>query len=129
MNAERIVEVKAVDILKVVSDYQKDKGIREEAIETPADLSILEDAEIRKAIERENEIGAKAGLSAPAHEGNNKDDEGDDFKFPDGSENAEDTDSPATVPNGSPKTEDEQKKLENSLKKKIQSSTLRKQAL
>ena len=125
LNADKIVEVKAFDILKVVSDYQKDKGIREEAIETPADLSILEDEEIRKAIERENEIGAKAGLSAPAHEGKNEGDEGDDFKFPDGSENAEDTDSPATVSTGSPKTEDEQKKLENSLKKKIQSYYVR----
>lgn len=125
LNADKIVEVQAVDIMNVVRNYQKDKGIREEALETSTDLSILDDPIIRATIERENEIGSKAGLSTPAHKGKDGDDEGYDYNVPDGSENNEDTNSPISDPDGSPKTEDEQKKLENSLKKKIQSYYVR----
>lgn len=62
----------ATDILEAVSNYQKDTGIKDEALEIPVDLSILEDAAIRAVMELENEIGSKRGLSVSAHVGENE---------------------------------------------------------
>ncbi len=125
LNANKIVEVQAINIMDVVRNYRKDKGIREEALDVPADLSILDDPIIRAAIERENEIGSKAGLVTPAHEGMDDNDEGDDYDVPDTPEAATESDNTTTTPNNVPTTEDEQKKAENSWKKKIQSYYVR----
>ena len=128
INADKIVEVKATDILKVVSNYQKDKGIKDEALETPVDLSILDDETIRAVIEQENEIGSKSGLSTPAHEDKDGGEGGDmDTPAPDGGTTDPDdgnTDDPHPDDSGST-TADDQRSNESSLKKKIQSYYVR----
>lgn len=118
LNKDKIVKVVASDILEAVSNYQKTKGIKDEALEVPVDLSVLKDDTIRSVIERENEIGSKSGLSTAAHEQEDGEEDGGDIDIPDpsGSENDSDESSTST-----PVSIDEQKKKEQSLSKKIQS--------
>ena len=118
LNKDKIVKVVATDILEAVSNYQKDKGIKDEALEVPVDLSVLKDDTIRSVIERENEIGSKSGLSIAAHEQEDGKEDGDDIDIPDSSGSENDSDEPST---STPVSIDEQKKKEQSLSKKIQS--------
>ena len=119
LNKDKIVKVVATDILEAVSNYQKDKGIKDEALEVPVDLSVLKDDTIRSAIEKENEIGSKSGLSTVAHEQEDGDGDGDgDIDIPDPSGSEKDSDESST---STPVSIDEQKKKEQSLSKKIQS--------
>lgn len=67
INKDKIVEVKATDILKAISDYHNDRGIKDEALEIPVDLNILQFGKVLDVIRQETEIGSKAGLSTPAH--------------------------------------------------------------
>lgn len=119
VNADKIVEVTAADILKAVSNYQRNKGIKDEALEIPVDLGILDDATIRAAIEKENEIGTKCGLSAPAHEGKTGD-EGNEIDIPE-TPPADNDDGNDNTPANTTTTPDERRKQEISLTKKIQS--------
>ncbi len=129
INADKIAEVKAADILTAVSNYQKDKGIKDEALETPVDLSLLEDDFFRSVIEQENEIGSKSGLSVPANESSGEDDdENGNLDVPDGEtlDNDDETGAnPAENGQSEPTTADEQRKQEISLTKKIQSYYVR----
>lgn len=129
INADKIVEVKAADILTAVSNYQKDKGIKDEALETPVDLSLLEDDFFRSVIEQENEIGSKSGLSVPAHESSaGDDDENGNLDVPNGETPDNDDETGAnSAENGQsePTTADERRKQEISLTKKIQSYYVR----
>ena len=129
INAYKIVEVKAADILTAVSNYQKDKGIKDEALETPVDLSLLEYDVFRSAIEQENEIGSKSGLSVPANESSGEDDdESGNLDVPDGeTPNNDDETGANSAENGQsePTTAEEQRKQEISLTKKIQSYYVR----
>ncbi len=119
LNKDKIVKVVAADILEAVSNYQKNKGIKDEALEVPVDLSVLKDDTIRSVIERENEIGSKSGLSTTAHEQEDGKKDGDgDIDIPDSSDNK---DKPDNSPETTPISIDEQKKKEQSLSKKIQS--------
>ena len=118
LNKDKIVKVVASDILEAVSNYQKDKGIKDEALEVPVDLSVLKDDTIRSVIERENEIGSKSGLSIAAHEQEDGKEDGDDIDIPDSSGSGNDSDESST---STPVSIDEQKKKEQSLSKKIQS--------
>ena len=79
MNSDKMEQVQASDILQAVSEYSKTRGVAEETAEIPVDLSLMEIAVIRAAIEQENELGSKAGFSIKAHEG---DDEGGDLDMP-----------------------------------------------
>lgn len=118
LNKDKIVKVVASDILEAVSNYQKDKGIKDEALEVPVDLSVLKDDTIRSVIERENEIGSKSGLSIAAHEQEDGEEDGGDIDIPDSSGSENDSDESST---STPVSIDEQKKKEQSLSKKIQS--------
>lgn len=118
LNKDKIVKVVATDILEAVSNYQKDKGIKDEALEVPVDLSVLKDDTIRSVIERENEIGSKSGLSIAAHEQEDGEEDGSDIDIPDSSGSENDSDESST---STPVSIDEQKKKEQSLSKKIQS--------
>lgn len=69
MNSDKMEEVKAADILNAVSEYSKSRGVAEETLEIPVDLSLMDIDVIRQAIERENELGSKAGLTIKATEG------------------------------------------------------------
>ena len=123
INKDKIERVIATDILEAVSNYQKDKGIKDEALEIPVDLSILEDSTIRAVIELENEIGSKSGLSIPAHDGDD-DDDGSDIDVPEtptGNDNDDITPSTDTTPS----TADDKRKQEISLTKKVQSYYMR----
>ena len=68
-----IVKVTAANILEKVSQYHYDRGIREEVDEIPIDMGLYKDPVFRETIAKENEIGSKAGLSIPAHEGEGTD--------------------------------------------------------
>lgn len=78
MNKDKIVQITATDILKAVSEYSKSRGVAEETVEIPVDMSLLDIDAIRAAIERENELGSKAGLTIKGADGN-----GDDMDTPD----------------------------------------------
>lgn len=78
MNKDKIVQITATDILKSVSEYSKTRGVAEETVEIPVDMSLLDIDVIRVAIERENELGSKAGLTIKSADG-----DGDDMDTPD----------------------------------------------
>lgn len=69
MNSDKMEEVQSADILNAVSEYSKSRGVAEETLEIPVDLSLMDIDVIRQAIERENELGSKAGLTIKATEG------------------------------------------------------------
>lgn len=119
INKDKIERVVATDILEAVSNYQKDKGIKDEALEIPVDLSILEDNTLRAVIELENEIGSKSGLSIPAHDGANEDD-GSDIDVPE-TQSGDDTDDTTPSTDTTPTSADDKRKQEISLTKKVQS--------
>ena len=118
INKDKIERVVATDILKAVSNYQKDKGIKDEALEIPVDLSILDDDSIRAVIELENEIGSKSGLSIPAHDseenGENEDIEIDIPKMPNNDEDSSQYDV-STISSDDKRTEEisNTKKIQN----------------
>ena len=118
INKSKIERVEANDILTAISDYQKNKGIKEEALEIPVDMSILEDDFIRSVIEAENEIGSKAGIATPAHKGENGKD-GSEFDIPGSSSN--DNPDVDEASSASPQNDKKDESEEVSLSKKIQS--------
>ena len=79
LNSDKMEQVQAVDILRAVSEYSKTRGVAEETAEIPVDLSLMDIAAIRSAIENENELGSKAGFTTKAHEGEG---EGTDIDIP-----------------------------------------------
>lgn len=86
MNKDKIVQITATDILKAVSEYSKSRGVAEETIEIPIDMSLLDIDAIRVAIERENELGSKAGLTIKGADG-----DGDDIDVPNEKESTDTT--------------------------------------
>ena len=119
INKDKIERVVASDILQEVSNYQKDKGIKDEALEIPVDLSILDDSAIRAVIELENEIGSKSGLSIPAHDGED-DDDGSNLDVPE-TPSGDDTNDTTPSTDITPTSADDKRKQELSLTKKVQS--------
>lgn len=83
MNKDRIAQIEATDIMKAVSEYSKTRGVAEETIEIPIDMSLLDIDAIRIAIERENELGSKSGLTIKGAVG-----DGDDMDTPEDDEPA-----------------------------------------
>lgn len=81
MNKNKIQQVEPRDIIKAVSEYSKSRGVAEEAVEIPVDMSLLDVEVIRLAIERENEIGSRAGLTIKSVDG-----DGEDMNIPDDTE-------------------------------------------
>ncbi len=77
MNKDKLEEITAADILKAVSEYSKNRGVAEETVEIPVDMSLMDYDAIRQAIERENELGSKAGFTIKGSDG-----EGDDLDVP-----------------------------------------------
>ena len=101
MNRDKIVQITATDILKAVSEYSKTRGVAEETVEIPVDMSLLDIAAIRAAIERENELGSKAGLTIKGADG-----DGDDMDTPDDAEATDPTGATGT-PTGTDTPTDE----------------------
>ena len=73
LNKDKMVQVVPTDIMQAVSHYSANKGVADEVREIPVDLDLLSIEEIRCVIERENELGDKAGLTIKAHEGEETD--------------------------------------------------------
>ena len=69
MNAEKLEQVQAADILEAVSNYSRSRGVAEETAEIPVDLALKDIAAIWDIIGKENELGSKAGFTTKAHEG------------------------------------------------------------
>ena len=101
MNKDKIVQITATDILKAVSEYSKTRGVAEETVEIPVDMSLLDIAAIRVAIERENELGSKAGLTIKGADG-----DGDAMDTPDDTEPT-DTTGATDTPTGTDTPTDE----------------------
>ncbi len=79
LNKDKLVQVNAGDILNAVSEYSQSRGVADEVVDIPVDLSLLENEDVRRVIENENALGSKEGLSTKAHQG---DGEGDDIDTP-----------------------------------------------
>ena len=92
MNKDRITQIEATDIMKAVSEYSKTRGVAEETIEIPVDMSLLDIDAIRVAIERENELGSKAGLTIKGAAG-----DGDDMNTPEDDEPTDPTGTTGTA--------------------------------
>ena len=92
MNKDGITQIEATDIMKAVSEYSKTRGVAEETVEIPVDISLLDIDAIRVAIERENELGSKAGLTIKAAAG-----DGDDMDTPDDDDQTEPTGATGTA--------------------------------
>ena len=80
LNKDKLVQVNAGDILQAVSEYSQSRGVADEVVDIPVDLSLLEIEDVRRVIENENALGSKEGLSTKAHQG---DGEGDDMDIQD----------------------------------------------
>lgn len=82
MNSNRLSEVKAANVLAAVSEYNLSRSIADEARDVPIDLGVLSVDSIRAVIEKQAEIGSRAGLSLSAVDGDETDldvdDEADD---------------------------------------------------
>ena len=113
MNKDRIAQIEATDIMKAVSEYSKTRGVAEETVEIPVDMSLLDIDAIRAAIERENELGSKAGLTikAAAGDGNDMDTpEDDEPTDPTGTTGtATGTDTPSDTPTDTTQEEEKSK--------------------
>lgn len=90
LNTDKISEVKEADIMKVISDYSKEKGVADEVQGISVDLSLMKNAELMAEISKQPELGSKEGLSFNAYDG---DSDGDDLDT--GNETTQ-TDSPTT---------------------------------
>ncbi len=73
MNKDKIHQVEPRDIIKAVSEYSRTRGVAEETVEIPVDMSLLDIDAIRAAIDRENELGSKAGLTIKGADGDGVD--------------------------------------------------------
>ena len=120
LNKDKMERVKAVDILTAVSDYQKDKGVREEASEIPIDMGILDDEVLKSVIEKENELGSRAGLATNAYTGED-DEEGTDFNAPDPNSGDDSHEEQKTQQEPASEQKDNDKNELISLEKKIRS--------
>lgn len=81
LDHNKLREVSAGDILDRVMDYASTRSVVDEASELPADLSLLDVAELGKIISSLNPVKSKKGILAKAHQnkhGGNGNGDGDD---------------------------------------------------
>lgn len=76
LNTDKISEVKEADIMKVISEYSKEKGVADEVQGISVDLSLMKNAELMAEISKQPELGSKEGLSFNASDDNS---DGDDL--------------------------------------------------
>ena len=69
MNQNKIKEVQATNILDAISEYNNQRSVFDEVSELPVDLSILDNMDIRKAIESQEEFNSKHGLIIEVNQG------------------------------------------------------------
>ncbi len=113
LNKDKLVQVNPTDILNAVREYSSNRSVLDEAKVIPLDLSLLEIDEIRREIERQNEIGSNEGLKIKPHETL---DEGEELDIPKVTEGGEGSET------GKVKSkEDEKNNYEASIRKKFAS--------
>lgn len=78
MNKNKMVEITPTDIMRVVSEYSRNRGVLEETNDIPVDLTLLNYEEIRNIIEKQAEIGSKQSLFVDSAE-----EEGNELEIPD----------------------------------------------
>lgn len=78
MNSNKLSEVEAANILAAVSEYNHSRSITDEARDVPIDLGLLDIEAIRAVIEKQAEIGSRAGLTIPGSDGEDTDLDVDD---------------------------------------------------
>lgn len=81
MNAGRLRQVEATDILEAVSEYKSTRSISDEARDIPVDLGLLGNPAIAKEIRGQAPIGSKQGLTVDPVQG-----DGEDFEHPQSNE-------------------------------------------
>ena len=84
MNHNKIKEVDATNILEAISEYNNQRSVSDEVLDIPVDLSILNDEDIRKVIERQAEFNSKQGLMIDPNQG-----EGDELDIEEVADGAE----------------------------------------
>lgn len=73
INAGKINEVQATDILQAVSKYNNKRSIADEARDIPVDDELFRDEEILTVIRQQAEIGSQGGLTIPPNSGDTED--------------------------------------------------------
>lgn len=63
INKNKIVKIEPKNIMEIVSEYSKEKGVMDEVNDIPVDLKILENEDIKNVIDKQAEIGTNKGLS------------------------------------------------------------------
>ena len=114
MNHNKIKQVDATNILESVSEYNNQRSISDEVVDIPIDLSILNDADIRKVIEAQGEFNSKQGLTIDPNQG-----DGEDFDIEDPTDDKKVNENKKDKPTedySETKTDDEVKKLESQIK-------------
>lgn len=115
MNHNKIKEVDATNILEAVSEYNNQRSVSEEVMDIPTDLSILNDDEVRKAIESQAEFNSKKGLTIEPNQGDGDEMDIDDETIDETSE-ITGIDKEIGEDYTETKTDDEIKKLESKMK-------------
>jgi len=77
MNSDKIVQITPTDVMNVVSEYSRNRGVIDETNDIPVDLNLLDYEEIRKVIEKQGELGSKNALHIDPTT-----DEGTDYDVP-----------------------------------------------
>lgn len=114
MNHNKIKQVDATNILEAVSEYNNQRSVSDEVVDIPVDLTILNDADIRKVIEAQGEFNSKQGLTIDPNQG-----EGEDFDIEEPTDEKkanEDKKDKSSEDYSETKTDDEVKKLESQIK-------------
>ena len=114
MNHNKIKQVDATNILEAVSEYNNQRSVSDEVVDIPVDLTILNDADIRKVIEAQAEFNSKQGLTIDPNQG-----EGEDFDIEEPTDERkanEDKKDKSSEDCSETKTDDEVKKLESQIK-------------
>ncbi len=106
VTAGKIRRVEAEDVMMVVSDYSRNRGVTDEASKMPVDVAAAaKSKELLAAIMKESPLGSKGGLTLDPHKG-----EGEDLEeMAEAINKAANGESPSG--NAAPTTSDEKKSL------------------
>lgn len=114
MNHNKIKQVNATNILEAVSEYNNQRSVSDEVVDIPADLSLLNDDDIRRVIEAQGEFNSKQGMTIDPNQGDGEDFDIEETK--DDKKAKEDKKDKLSEDYSETKTADEVKKLESQIK-------------
>ena len=73
LNANKLVEVEPVDIIRAVNEFSINRSVNDEAVEMAVDMNLFNDELIKKVIDSENEINSTKGISGEVYTGEESD--------------------------------------------------------